>query len=382
MTRVGAGLSTLPGTAAAVSEASRAALPALGGAPVDLAMVFVTPDHLTSLEEAAEVARRELAPRHLIGCVAQGVIGNTRELERGPGATVWAASLPGAELRPFHLEPDEADDADALAPLDGADLVCLLVDPYSFRVDELLERANERLPGVPFVGGLAVGGGHGGQALLVDGEIHEGGAAGVEVRGVDVEVAVSQGCAPLGPESVITRAEQNVVFELAGQPALTRLRETIEALSARERALASRGLLAGLVIDENRPEYRRGDFLMRAILGADETTGALAIGETVRVGQTLRFHARDAASADEDLRQVLDQALARAPAPPRGALLFTCNGRGAAMFSESDHDSRAVADAIGPAVAGLFCGGEIGPVGGSNFVHGFTATMALFLGDD
>ena len=204
---------------------------------------------------------------------------------------------------------------------------------------------------------------------------------GAAISGVPFEAVVSQGCAPLGRESVITRAEGNVVLELAGQPALERLRDTVAALTAREQALASRGLLAGLVIDENKPEYGRRDFLMRAILGADETTGGIAIGDRVRVGQTLRFHARDADSADDDLRRVLGDALARSePARPAGALLFTCNGRGTNMFAEPDHDSREVARAIGrPALAGFFCGGEIGPVGGRSFLHGFTATMAVFL---
>jgi small ligand-binding sensory domain FIST len=122
---------------------------------------------------------------------------------------------------------------------------------------------------------------------------------------------------------------------------------------------------------------------MRAILGADETTGAIAIGERVRVGQTLRFHARDAESADADLGAALAAVRSRTRPAPAGALLFTCNGRGVAMFGAPDHDSRALAEAVGrPAVAGFFCGGEIGPVGGRSFLHGFTATMALFLQGD
>ena len=166
--------------------------------------------------------------------------------------------------------------------------------------------------------------------------------------------------------------------ELAGRPALERLRSEIAALSSEERALAAQGLLAGLVIDENRPEYDTGDFLMRGLIGVDEATGTLALGETVRVGQTLRFFVRDAASADADLRQ----ALADAPrgARPAGALLFTCNGRGTNMFPEPDHDARVVTEMLRTdALAGFFCGGEIGPVGGKAFLHGFTATLAVFL---
>ena len=268
-----------------------------------------------------------------------------------------------------------------LPDLDDNALVTFLVDPFTFPADGLIDRLNEDHPGLPVVGGIAAGGGQPDtQALVLGDDIYDGGAVGAAIRGVPVEAVVSQGCAPLGPESVITRAEGNVVFELAGRPALERLRETVEGLTHEERRLAAAGLLAGLVIDENKPEYERGDFLMRGLLGADDDSGAIALGERVRVGQTLRFHARDAASADRDLADALGDALGRSGTAPAGALLFTCNGRGRQLFGEVDHDSQAVAGAIGtPALAGFFCGGEIGPVGGRTFLHGFTATMAVFL---
>jgi small ligand-binding sensory domain FIST len=177
---------------------------------------------------------------------------------------------------------------------------------------------------------------------------------------------------------VITSAEDNMVLELAGDRALDRLRAEIVALPPEQQRLAAQGVLAGLVIDENKAEYGRGDFLMRGILGADEEAGGLAIGERVRVGQTLRFHFRDEESADDDLRDALTRELAGRTAA--GALLFTCNGRGTQMFSESDHDARTVSELLGsPGVAGFFCGGEIGPIGGRLFLHGFTATLAVFL---
>src|SRR5262249_52425450 len=191
---------------------------------------------------------------------------------------------------------------------------------------------------------------------------------------------VSQGCAPIGRDSVITSAEGNVVHELAGRPALMRLQTEIASLTPHERALASRGgVLAGLVIDENRSEYAPGNYLMRALLGGDEDSGSLVVGETVRVGQTLRFHVRDAATADADL----DAALAHALTPahrPAGALLFTCNGRRTQRFPNPDHDAGARSAGLGSdSVAGFCAAGEIGPVGGRAFVHGYTATLAVFL---
>jgi small ligand-binding sensory domain FIST len=180
----------------------------------------------------------------------------------------------------------------------------------------------------------------------------------------------------------ITEADGNVIHELASRPALERLREAIAALDPHEQQLAARGLLLGIVIDPNKPDYERGDFLIRGIVGIDESEGALTVGAQVRVGQTVRMQVRDAESAHEDLEQALDRQLEALPGPPAGALLFTCNGRGSHMFGSPDHDARAVSDAFaGAPTAGFFCAGEIGPVGERNFVHGFTATLAVFAQD-
>ena len=380
-TRVGAGVSTSLDAGDAASEAAHEAAAELTG-DVDLAFLFLSPTHLAAAPDAVEGVRRELAPRHVVGCVAEGVLGGRRELEEGPAAAVWAAGLPGADVDCFHavaLATDEGVAVTGFPELDDPALVTLLVDPFTFPAAAFLERLNETWPGVPLVGGVAAGGREpGAQALILDDEVYGEGAVGAVLSGVPVLTVVSQGCAPIGRDAVVTRAEGNVVYELAGEPTLARLRAEIGALSPERQALAARGILAGLVIDENQPQYGRGDYLMRGLLGADEATGALAIGAPVRVGQTLRFHVRDAASADDDLKRALGRSLSDVRAA--GALLFTCNGRGTHMFAEPDHDARVVADALGKdALAGFFCGGEIGPVGGKAFLHGFTATLAVFL---
>ena len=376
---VGAGLSTDPNPAEAAREAAlRAAVAAPGP---DLAFVFLSAEHLDGAEDAAAAVREALEPNHLLGCVAGGVLAGERELESGPAAAVWAARLPGATIETFHATAVE----DAVAGVNdarGGGLVALLVDPFSFPAVPFLDAVNAAQPGVPLVGGLATGSGEPqGQALLLDGEVHDAGAVGVAVAGVPVRTLVSQGCAPLGPDSVVTGAEGNVVFELAGRPALERLQEIVGGLSPPEQRRAAQGLLAGLVIDENKAEYGPGDYLMRGVLGADDESGAVAIGAPVRVGQTLRFHTRDAASADDELRRALAGGLGTRKAA--GALLFTCNGRGQDLFDAPDHDARLVADALaGDGLAGFFCGGEIGPVGGRAFLHGFTATVAVFLQEE
>src|SRR5712692_495682 len=352
--RIGAGLSTSESAWEAATEAARESRGGvLGRAEVDLAFIFLSPAHLDEAEAVAEAVREELAPRHLLGCVAEGVVAGARELERGPGVAVWAGALPGAEIECFRVVAEQTEEGIAVAgfpELDDPGLVALLVDPFTFPVGPFLARLNETHERIRLVGGIAAGGRRPGmQALILDDGVHAEGAVGAAVSGLPVLTVVSQGCRPIGHEAVITRSEGNVVYELAGKPALERLHREIAALSSEEQALVAHGLLVGLVIDENRPEYDTGDFLMRGLLGADEATGALALGDTVRIGQTLRFFVRDAASADAVLRQALTDA------PLVTEILRT------------------------DALAGFFCGGEIGPVGGKAFLHGFTATLAVFL---
>ncbi len=361
--------------------ASRAAL-GLGGAPVDLALVFAGMDNLDHVEDGLAAVQERLRPQALVGCGAQGVVAEGRELEHG-GVVVWAASLPGGELEAFHLEALSTADTVAVTgmpELDDADAAIMLVDPYSFPAEALLDQLAQDHPGLPVLGGLAsAGSGPGGGVLMCDEELCESGAVGVTLTGVDVRPCVSQGARPIGAEMTITAAEDNVIHELASRPALERLKTAIVDLDELERALAVQGLLIGIVIDENRPEYLRGDFLVRGLLGADEETGSITVGEHVRVGQTVRMHVRDGASADEDLREVLAGLMGDLPGPPAGALLFTCNGRGSNMFAAPNHDAAALQHAFGQVpTAGFFCAGEIGPVGQRSFVHGFTATLAVF----
>ena len=191
--------------------------------------------------------------------------------------------------------------------------------------------------------------------------------------GVVVETVVSQGCRPIGKPFTVTRADRNLVVELGGQPALRRLEELAAGATESDRELLRRGLQVGLVVDEHKVDFERGDFLVRSVLGADPDVGSIAVGDQIDVGQTLQFQVRDGAAADEDLRALLGSHSAA------GALVFTCNGRGRHLFGVPDHDSGVIAEILGAVpAAGAFCAGELGPVGGRNFVHGFTASLALF----
>jgi small ligand-binding sensory domain FIST len=369
----------------AFSEAAAEAARGLEG-PCDLCAIFAAAPHLGHAKWILSEVHERLEPRNLIGCGASGVVGGGREIEDGPGAVVWAASLPGAELVTHHLRGRPGSEEPVIMGIPeqglGGEFVILLADPSSFPTEALLGRIQERRPGLPVLGGLVSASGPGGGVFFRDGEVLAGGAVAASISGVPVIPCVSQGAAPVGPEMTITAARENVIEELASAPALERLRSALAELLPRERELASEGVMLGIVIDENKPEYERGDFLIRGLLGADPSSGALAVGDTLRVGQTVRFHVRDAQSADEDLQHALRlQAAALAGRRTAGALLFTCNGRGRHMFAVADHDAGALASSFGaPPVSGFFCAGEIGPVGGRNFLHGFTATIALFPG--
>lgn len=387
--RFGVGLSQSADPVEAAREACAAVRAGVGPDRPTLVVMFASPALCERAEELLATIHAELAPEHLLGAMGEAIVGDGREIEDGPALAVWAALLPGVEVIPFRLVarplgegmgvlgwPDAVSDEAAA----GVGPVVMLAEPFTFPAEGLLAELNgERGPVV--VGGLASGGRRPGEHRLFAGtDVVDEGAVAVALRGARVHTVVSQGCMPIGPEMVITAAEDSTVHELAGRPAMEKLQQVVEELEPEERRLALEGLLAGLVIDENTPEYARGDFLIRSIHGGDRESGALIVGERVRVGQTMRFQVRDARSADEDMRAALRAAREDlAGAAPGGALVFSCNGRGTRMFPSPDHDATAIAEELeGIPAAGLFCNGEIGPVGGRSFLHGFTATMVLF----
>jgi small ligand-binding sensory domain FIST len=381
---IGVGISDDVDPLVAFDEASRQAATGLGG-QCDLAVVFASAPHLGHAKPLLDRVHANLSPAHLIGCGAGGVVAAGRELEGGPGAAVWAMAASGGELATHHLtvKQDGGPGTERLAGLPEpealGDALLVLADPFTFSADALLEVLNSQRPGLPVLGGLASAAAAGSATLFRDGEVLDSGAVACSLAGIELVPCVSQGATPVGPEMTVTASDGNLIAELASRPAIERLREALGELDSDDRRLATEGLMLGLVIDENQPEYRRGDFLVRPIVGADPDAGTLTVGARVRIGQTVRMHVRDGATADADLREALRaQALALGEQGAAGSLLFTCNGRGSHMFDVPDHDATAIEDALGAPAAGFFCAGEIGPVGGSNFLHGFTATLAVF----
>jgi small ligand-binding sensory domain FIST len=378
--RFAAALSQHPLTAHAVGEVAGAVLEAVGTAP-DLAILFVTPAHGGAIEDAANAVRAVLQPRTLIGCAAESIIGEGLEIEEGPAVSLWAGhvgSVVPVRLTAVPNTPDSVEGWPTTLPFEPTALV-LLADPFSFPIDDLFVWLAEHHPGLPVLGGNASAArGPGGNRIALDDRVVPDGAVGVLVGpGVDVASVVSQGCRPIGQPYVVTRSERNVVYELGGQPAYERLLETArKGLSDDEIRMVNDGLFMGLVIDEHKLEFGPGDFLVRNVMGFDPENGAIAVNDLVSLGTTAQFHVRDAITADEELRRLLSGRQADA------ALVFTCNGRGMRMFGQPHHDAQLVQDALGSVpAAGFFCQGEFGPVGGRNFVHGFTASVVLLKGD-
>ena len=375
-----AGLSEHPLPTQATGEVVGQVLDALGpdAGPPDLALLFVTAPHAGAVEDIAAAVRSTLQPGVLLGCTAESVVGGPREVEQRPAIALWAGHT--GPVRPFHLHVQPTPDGNAVVGWPSEEpgqvpAVLVLADPFTFPTDAFLERLQEDKPELAVVGGLASGSpAPGGNRLVVDDRVMTDGAVGAFLgAGVDVATVVSQGCRPIGEPLVITKAERNIVYELGGRPALERLQDVARALPEEERELLTHGVHLGRVIDESKTEFGRGDFLIRNVLGGDPSNGAIAVGELVEVGSTAQFQVRDAASADEDLRQLLTGRRAQ------GALLFTCNGRGTRLFGRPDHDAEVVVEGLStPAVAGMFCAGELGPVGRKNFLHGFTASVVLF----
>ena len=367
--------------AASTADAAAAVAADLAGAceaELPVAVVFfATAAHLDAMDLLAGTLAERLAPEVLLGAGAISVIAGGRELEETPAVAAWAAPLAGAA--PVRLSPAvgaEHSPVEELPLLGRQPRTLLLVaDPFSFPADRLLGELSAGFPQVRAIGGLASASqAAGGNRLVLGGEVFDDGAVGLLLESAaEVETVVSQGCRPIGRPYVVTHGERNLIHELGGRPALERLQEIVEGLDASERALVQRGLHLGIVVNEHKLDFARGDFLVRGVLGLERRSRALAVGDIVETGTTVQFHVRDAATAREDLSGLMAGRCAD------GALLFTCNGRGRRLFEVADQDASVVAGAIAPApVAGMFCAGEIGPVGPRSYLHGFTASVALF----
>ncbi len=387
-------------TAEAIGRVASVLRGELDGAAPDLVLAFVSPHHAAAYESVPELVARELPGALLCGCSGGGIIGSGHEVERGPALSLTAASLPGVELTPLYFSPEAAGGAardETIGDGGGEEAALwrrragvagepvpsflLLPDPFTFDAPALVAGLDVAYPTSCKVGGLASGGSRAGHnALFLGAEAHRAGAVGVALSGdITVDTIVAQGCRPIGKPYAVTRCEQNAILELDGAPALEVLKDLYDSLPPDDRELLRNSLFVGLEMRAEAVEFREGELLVRNIVGSVPELGALVVAADVHRFQVLQFLLRDAAAATFDLERLLGAYRASGAAAPAGALLFSCLGRGEGLFGRADHDTDLFRQHIGGVpMGGFFCNGEIGPVGGSTFLHGYTSSFGLF----
>jgi small ligand-binding sensory domain FIST len=359
------------------------------GGKATCAFAFVSQDYKEHLEEFCELIRLFSHVSSVFGCTGSGFIGAGIEMEATKGFSLILLNLPNTKITPFEFSQSQIVEAggpsfwhteSGIGP-DEVDAWIAMTDPLSIPIESWLADWNLAYPDVPCIGGLASSI-QNEQPFIVfhNGKIvKKGGLAVALSGGVKVRTVVSQGCRPIGEPLTITRADRNLVLTLGSRNAFEVLSEVIGGLDNSEQELAKGNIFAGLATSEYVDDFKQGDFLIRNILGADPSSGAVALGAHPRVGQTMQYQLRDKNSASAELITLLKR-VSTLKTKPFAALAFACNGRGSHLFGDLHHDSQAIVNALGPLPsAGFFCNGEIGPVGKKNYVHGYTLSVALFM---
>ena len=361
---------------------------------VTLGLVFLTPQFFDRATQVLEILRVHAQIPLLAGCSSQSLIAGAEEIEENAGLVLALYHLPGAELQAVRFTQTQVNECTGRDYWHGETGVkpdrtngwLTFADPFHLDAETWLRQWNENYAPTPILGGLASGDFNPRSTqVYLNGDVFEEGGVAISVGGeVALAGVISQGCTPIGEPWPITKAERNVIHAIGNRPAYQVLVETYNTLSTEEQKKARGNLFVGLVVNEYAEEFHRGDFLIRNLLGGDPKEGSISIGAVPRTGQTLQFHRRDDAAANEDFSALLDKKRAiMAGRPVYGACLCCCNGRGKNLFGSPSHDAALVQERLGPiGLSGFFCNGEIGPVGASNFLHGYTAALALFVGKE
>ena len=358
---------------------------------VTFGLVFMAPRFFPHARQALEILRVHGQVPLLAGCSSGSLISGGEEIENGAGISFALYHLPGAELAPFHFTQAHVEEANGPGywhqetDLDPSKTNGWLAfaDPFSLDCDSWLRKWNEAFAPLPVVGGLASGDfGANSTQLYLNGDVHAEGVIANSVGGkISLASVISQGCTPIGETWTITKAEENFIYEIANRPAYDVLIETFGTLTPEEQKKCQGNLFVGLVVNEYLEEFQRGDFLIRNLLGVDPNSGVIAVGALPRTGQTMQFQRRDATAANEDMLALLNRAHEQLKGEAiHGGCLCSCNGRGANLFGYAHHDAAMIQRRLGPlGLSGFFCNGEIGPIGEKNFLHGYTASLALFV---
>lgn len=363
----------------------------LGSQPISLGLVFMTPRYFPYAKQVLEIFQVHGRIPLLAGCSSQGLIAGQEEVESNAGITLGLYVLPGAELKAFHFIQEQVEEANGpgywrvetgIEP-EQTNGWLAFIDPFHLDSETWLRTWNEAYAPLPVLGGLASGElTEQTTQVYLNGEVLEQGGVAISVGGaVKLAGVISQGCTPIGDTWTLTKVEQNVIHEIGNRPAYQVLAETFSQLPPEEQKKARGNLFIGLVVNEYLDEFHRGDFLIRNLLGADSRSGSIAVGALPRLGQTIQFQRRSAAAATQDMTELLARAKQKlGHTTIYGGCLCCCNGRGQNLFGKPNHDAETVQHDLGPfGLTGFFCNGEIGPVGEKNFLHGYTASLALFV---
>jgi len=368
----------------AALEASLEAVERSGADRADLALVFVTGDAYPRAHEALHAVRRVTGARAVLGCSGSGILTERREVEDELAVAVLVVRCEQLVATPFSFarQGERQDLGTELAQRIGSTVAeggCALVLPDALGCNPaaLLAQLHEALGFVPVLGAVAAGAP---MFELYNTEAAQGALVGVALSGLAPVIGVAQGCTPIGEPYVITHAEANVIQRIGSRPALEMLGEAIRALPDAEARIRQAGVFAGLAMDPAKSPLERGDFLVRNLVGADRASGALAVAEHVRVGQTLQFQIRDAQASREDLCGMLDEVAARLGGRrPAFGCYFDCAGRGRGLFGVSDHDVTLIRERLGEfPLVGFFGNGEFAPIGRRNFFHNYTGALVIF----
>jgi len=363
----------------------------LGSQPVTLGLVFMSPKFFPHAPATLEILRVHARIPLLAGCSSASLVAGSKEIENATGIVLALYSLPGAELKGFRFTQTQVEEAggenywpaeSGVAPGKSNGWLAF-IDPFHLDAESWIRSWNESFAPLPVFGGLASGiFSDQTTQVYLNGEVFEDGGVAISIGGaVTLAGVISQGCTPIGETWTLTRVEQNLIHQIANRPAYAVLADTVQKLSAADQQKARGNLFIGLVVNEYLEDFHRGDFLVRNLIGGDPNSGVLAVAALPRAGQTMQFHRRDAAAATEDMDELLERAKKKiGNATIYGGCLCCCNGRGKNLFGTPNHDAELVQNEFGPlGLAGFYGNGEIGPVGDKNYLHGFTASLALFV---
>lgn len=358
---------------------------------VSLGLVFMTPGFFPQAKQILEILQVHARIPLLVGCSSTSLVVGGEEIEDHAGIALALYALPDARLEGYYFTQAQVEASSGGAYWRSETGVArehtngwlAFIDPFHLDSESWLRGWNEAYPRVPVYGGLASGVfADQTTQVYLNGDVYEEGGVAVSVGGgVTLAGVISQGCTPIGETWTLTRVEQNHIHRIANRPAYDVLSETVGRMPPEEQRKLRGNLFIGLVVNEYLEDFHRGDFLVRNLIGGDPQTGVLAVGAMPRAGQTMQFQRRDAAAATEDMSELLARTHEQlGGATVYGGCLCCCNGRGKHLFGKSGHDAQLVQKEFGDiGVAGFFCNGEIGPVGERNFLHGYTASLALFV---